>query len=333
MDQVGPKMQQIIENKIALEIPMQMQTHENQFKKQVETVLRYKATDIFKNLQAIFNLKLKFCLTRLGYDTNELGMNNFLESETGFDPEAITFGQEPLRAYNEKEFKAIESDINRLEKAVLSNKIPQQAGSSPNRNKGEQCDHTSQLHRTEIRNEVFDHVSHEVRSTTEYLLEYSHGRVNEMAREESGMLYKKIMAEVTDNMEALEDELKRKFEEIINFKMNKIIDVLGSAAGGDVHELKKSIDKGYNKNYSSTGNPATGKYKTETGARDIKAEPSVSSVYSERRVNEARPKSGQADPSQAKDKIMKLKNSLNFMDESGEQRPERIRQSNINMLA
>lgn len=350
MGQMCQKIQQIVEHKVALEIPMQMQGYENQFKKQVESLLRFKSADIFKNLQAIFNLKLKFCLNRLGYDTANLGLSPFLETETNFIPESISFAKEPLKLYNEKEFKAIENDIDRLEKSILSQKVNPSSvrsfhleSSSP-KGKHRNCDHTSQTHRTEIKNDLIDHLGNEVRSTTEYLLDYSNTKVNELAREESGVLYKKILAEVADNMEALEDELKKKFEEVITQKMNRITDVLGSATGSQaetfdtVRSAEKLTNSANQRNYpSALTNSSEHKFKPkyeDYGAPNQPEEkyaqdyPSMrESGYSDKRANDIRAK-GSQEISQAKQRIQRIKNSLNFMDdEEAEPRPERLIQS------
>lgn len=341
IDQMGimcHKMQQLVERKAALEIPMQMQTYEFQFKKEVESLLKFKAADIFKNLQAIFNLKLKFCLTRLGYDTAGLGLAPFLEDEAPYVPEAIAFAKEPTKLYNEKEYKAIENDIDRIEKSILNNKIPNSGRgnhgdcSSP---AGHQCDHTSQVHRTEVRNDLLDVLGNEVRATTEYLLEYSNGKVGDMTREESGFLFKKIMTEVTDSMEVLEDELKFKFEQIINDKLNKVTEALGSAAGNEIPqdrfktvEAKTPIQAGkYNKFLNTTEDKLKAQYLESTAAAlkdekytsDFSQDPMRDSMYSEKKGNESRARA--QDALQTKDRIQRIKNSLNFMDDSDDYDP------------
>jgi hypothetical protein len=338
MDQMGSmchKIQQLVERKCALEIPMQMQTYEFQFKKEVEHILKFKAADIFKNLQAIFNLKLKFCLTRLGYDTTGLGLAPFLEDEAPYVPESIEFAKEPVKLYNEKEYKAIENDIERLEKSILNNKIAPNSG----REKFDcspapyQCDHTSQVHRTEMRNDLLDVLGQEVRASTEYLLEYSNGKVSDMTREESGSLFKKIMTEVTESMEVLEDELKFKFEEIINDKLNKITESLGSAAGIELPEnrfktatpAQSNIKSQYNAFLNSTEDKLKARYLESTaGANkevsDFSQDPMRDSLYSEKKSNDARNRT--QDALQAKDKIQRIKNSLNFMDDADDYDPK-----------
>jgi len=346
MSHMAHKIQQIVERKVALEIPMQMQGYENQFKKQVESLLKFKAADIFKNLQAIFNLKLKFCLSRLGYDTGNLGLAPFFEHETNYIPEGLSFAKEPLKLYNEKEYKAIESDIDRLEKSILNQKVPTNLRGFPLENSsptGHQCDHTSQVHRTEMRNDLLEQIGSEVRSTTEYLIDYSSTKVTDMAREESGLLYKRIMAEVADNMEFLEDELKDKFEEIISLKLNKVAEVLKSATGNEVSfDRVKSPEKQSTsnlKNYkggflnSSENKFRSSKYQTETESVNTRDERSVGdfnqdplreSIYSETKGSGFGGRS--QDLSQAKEKIQRIKNSLNFMDDDDEYegRNERI---------
>lgn len=334
MDQMGSmchKIQQLVERKVALEIPMQMQTYEFQFKKEVEHILKFKAADIFKNLQAIFNLKLKFCLTRLGYDTTGLGLAPFLEDEAPYVPESIEFAKEPVKLYNEKEYKAIENDIERLEKSILNNKISPNSArekfdcSPPNH----QCDHTSQVHRTEMRNDLLDVLGQEVRATTEYLLEYSNGKVSDATRDESGSLFKRIMTEVTEGMEVLEDELKFKFEEIITDKLNKITEALGSAAGNELPEnrfkttpAQSAIKSNYNAFLNSTEDKLKARYLESTSAAqkevsDFSQDPMRDSMYSEK--NAARNKT--QDALQTKDKIQRIKNSLNFMDDADDYDP------------
>ncbi len=332
IDQMGSlthKIQQIVERKVALEIPMQMQGYENQFKKQIESLLRFKAADIFKNLQAIFNLKLKFCLNRLGHDSTNLGLDPFLENETNFLPESITFTKEPLKLYNEKEFKAIEQDIDRLEKSILNQKVPP-ATKHEALPPGHVCDHTTQAHRTEIKNDLLEQLGLEVRSTTEYLLDYSGSKVGEVTREESNHLYKKIMTEVAENMEFLEDELKDKFEEIISLKLNKIVEVLGSAAGNEksfdkmkspekpVQASQKSLKGSYLN--SSDRKFRFSKTEGEQAPRDerivnaFNQDPLLrESMLSNSNGSERRNKN--FEPTQTKDKIRRIKNSLNFMDD------------------
>lgn len=348
VDQMGTmchKIQQLVERKAALEIPMQMQTYEFQFKKEVESILKFKAADIFKNLQAIFNLKLKFCLTRLGYDTAGLGLTPFLEDEANYVPEAINFAKEPIKLYNEKEYKAIENDIDRLEKSILNNKISNSSRgnntcSSP---AGHQCDHTSQVHRTEVQNDLLDVLGHEVRATTEYLLEYSNGKVGDMTREESGFLFKRIMTEVTESMEVLEDELKFKFEEIITDKLNKVTEALGSAAGNELPqdrfktlEAKTPVQSANKPQYGGFLNTSEDKLKAkylESAAAALKEtsdftqDPMRDSMYSDKKSVDSRNRV--QDNLQTKDRIQKIKNSLNFMDDADDYDPrtDKLQQS------
>ena len=337
MNHMCQKIQKIVEQKVALEIPMQMQDFEKDFKRQVEAILRFKAADIFKNLQAVFNLRLKFCLTRLGYDTASLDLGPFLETEAMYEPESISFSKEPLKMYNEKEYKAIQNDVDRLEKSILSQKsLNTGRGFRPESPGSHHCDHTSGVHRHEIKNELLDYLGQEVRSTTEYLLDHSNKKVGELTREESSILYKKIIAEVTDNMEALEDELKHKFEEIITHKMNKVAEVLGGVSPNEFSGIDRvrSADRHHGSDHNQKGSyvgrlPISEsrvlKGENDSAGHDNKEDKYASdydkslmreSLYSEKRTSEVKSANSRGqDVSVAKDRIQKIKNSLNFMDD------------------
>jgi len=174
-----------------------------------------------------------------------------------------------------------------------------------------------------MKNDLLDVLGQEVRSTTEYLLDYSNSKVNEMTREESGVLYKKIMNDVTESMEVLEDELKFKFDEIITHKLNRITEILGSAAGNEVSfEKAKHSDRktpsqqpkaqsgGF---LASAEDRLKAKYLESTSAglkddryvNDFSQDAMRESMYSDKRSNDGKNKTQES--WQTKDKIQRIK--------------------------
>jgi len=337
------KIQDIVLQRIALEIPSHIQGFEQNLKKELNSVFSFRMDTIFKSLHASLNVRLKFCLNKLGYDTATIDLTPFTEEEF---PQASTtkLFTSPVPKYNyQKEVKALEKDISRLERSVSPSKRVQSIDRSLHSEFGcrdHVCDHIPFSYKNELKNELFDQLGHEVRSTTEHLMEVSSVKLNDLVRSETHQVHQRMMAELNRNIDVVEEEFKKTFEDLISQKVNDLI----RAFGGSAAQIKPSPNIKISPQvtpskqmYSSINRSSENKVKfeqeldlglmKETKSDHIKDTDKISTKYTESYGSPqlfSPVRNDREGPfSQTKKKIEKLKNSLNFIDESKQPLSER----------
>src|SRR5690606_19303446 len=152
-------------------------------------------------INALFNIKLKFLLNRLGYDTNDLDIEPYLEQE-GMSPIKLRFAESQSNRVDPKELQILEKDIDSLEKSLSSYKIPR---SRSDQDPYEFDKSGLGFKAQEIKNELIDQVNYDIRSTTDYLVEFSKGKIGELVRGEAGSIHNKLMDQLSKNVEIIED--------------------------------------------------------------------------------------------------------------------------------
>ena len=111
MSYVSEKIQTYVQQKIAMEVPTQIQNYEERLKREIEQVIRSRTNTLYKSMNSHFNIKLKFLLNRLGHDTSQLELTPFLEQEE-FHIDNVGFTQEPpMRVIEQKEMQALQNDV------------------------------------------------------------------------------------------------------------------------------------------------------------------------------------------------------------------------------
>lgn len=336
-DSLG-KIQDVVLQRIALEIPTHMQGFEQNLKKELNSVFRFRMDSIFKSLHASLNVRLKFCLNKLGYDTTAIDLTPFTEEEL---PQAsITkLFTSPVPKYNyQKEVKALEKDISRLERSLSPSKRVHTIDKSLHSELGcreHACEHIPFSYKNELKNELFDQLGQEVRSTTEHLMEVSSVKLNDLVRGETHQVHQKMMAELNRNIDVVEEEFKKTFEDLINQKINDLIRALGGSAP------QSKLTTSNNPRLSPQVTPSKQLYSTatrgsenktkvekeldfasskEVRSENIKETDKTSTKYTESygspQLYSPTRKEREEGFSQTKKKIEKLKNSLNFIDET-----------------
>ncbi len=317
MTQVGDKLEQLVLHRIGLEVPIQMQLYEDRMKKDLESLLRSKVEEVFASVQAFFNLKLKFLLNRLGYDTADLDLDPYLDNED-MSPVKLKFSETPSQRIDTKELQGIEREIESLEKTLDSYKIPKgRSDQDPYEFDKSSLGFKAQ----EIKNELIDQVNYDIRSTTEYLVQFSQGKIGELVRGEAGEVHHRLLNEVSKNVESLEEVIRKKFENIINDKINDLAERL---VGGAKQKKQSPAKPSFNAPGGSRAKLTQELKQISQEEQEVmdqyrlKTPETSSSKQSATNLNKGGNKAFQ----HTRDKIEKLKNDLNFLDEDYEVHPD-----------
>jgi hypothetical protein len=221
MHSVSEKMQNLLIHKISLEIPIQMQLYEENLKRTMEEVLRSRVEDIFRNIQDFYQIKIKFLLNKLGYDTNRIELHSPAEAER-FSPN-IKFSLTQFTRVDPKAQKEIQKELDGMQKSIESLKIQRF-----NREQDPyEFDATSLGFKAQaMKNELIDVLNHDVRNTSERLFEFSTTKIGELIKNESGTLHERLMLDLERNVQYLEDSIRNRFEDFITRKMNELFERL-----------------------------------------------------------------------------------------------------------
>jgi hypothetical protein len=258
------KMQLLMLQKVAYEVPVQVSSYEHKIKSEINTLLNFRVNHIAKNLQTYFNLKLKFCLNKLGYDTNALELRPFIESDDSFELGLgfLDTGKQEgdMMIPDTKDLKAMENEIKHLESSIYSHKITvpaeQTSGNeksgracnhshSQSKNGRERtperaCEHSAYHHHHLIKTELTEYLTDEMKTSTKSMIEYSNNKFNETIRENNHAFQSKVVQDLNSVLDSLEEKFKNKFEEIIHYKTMQLVEKLG-------HQPKQGLLSPYKK--------------------------------------------------------------------------------------
>ena len=343
---LSEKVQELVLQRIALEVPVYTQEFEQNLKKEMNSVFQFRIDNVFKSLHASFNIKVKFCLNKLGYDTSNIDLTPFDDQEAPIASNKLFTSQSPK--YNfDKERRAIERDVSKLEKSVSKSKANltmERSVYSDIGSKDHCCDHTPFAFKVELKNELFDQLGHEVRSTTEHLMDLSTSKVKELVRGETNIVYQRMMAELNKNLDVVEEEFKNKFDTVINQKVNDIIKSLGGTAAAatatNVEGAANSKTSFFQRKMSPEVSPSKKLFTSiiRNSAQKSRLNQDLESIPREERhaytsdfsrdiakspeshrspsQNLGSPTQTEKEFARTKDRIEKLKSSLNFIDEN-----------------
>jgi len=334
------KIQDIVFQRIALEVPHHVQKFEQDLKKELNSVFQFRMESIFKSLNASFNLKVKFCLNKLGYDLAGINLTPFDNEDAPAFAKSKLFTS-PTPKYNpEKEVKAIDRDISRLERSISSSKQPVFVDRSLHSDFGVRehvCDHLPFAFKTELKNDLFDQLGQEVRATTEFLMENSNCKLNDIVRNETHQVHQRMMAELHRNIDKAEEEFKSIFEDLIQQKVNELVQGLGGSAPQNmqiaqrqtspqqspVKQLYTTLNRGSEK--KTKLNQELERLPKEELGDNSKSNNHITSPPSHNspKINSPTKTDNGTDFSQTKGRIERLKHSLNFIDESAFPTPDR----------
>ena len=241
------KMQLLILQKVTYEIPLQTRNYEDNIKSDVNSLITFRMNSIAKSLKTYFNLKLKFCLNKAGFDTNTLDLKPFLENdddnfEMGLNEIEI---QENRADYMESNtMQTVANEIKQIENTIYSHKIsvePDHYGNGNSRNKNSNVsntnlnsksnngnyDHLASNHHHQVKVDVIKHLQDEMKNSTNYLMKFQSNKITETFREANHQLQLKLSQDINNMLDNLEDKFKTKFEEIIDSKTSELLDILG----------------------------------------------------------------------------------------------------------
>jgi len=336
------RMQDIVLQRIALEVPCTIQKFEQDLKKELNSVFQFRMEAIFKSLHASFNVKIKFCLNKLGYDTAGINLAPFDKEDAPVFSKSSKLFTSPTPKYNpEKEVRAIDRDISRLERSISASKQPVPVDRSLNSDFGVRehvCDHIPFAFKTELRNDLFDQLGQEVRATTEFLMDASNSKLNEIVRNETHQVHQRMMAELHRNIDKAEEEFKAIFEDLIQQKVSELVQGLGGSASQTLQFTQRQTSPQQSpakQLYTALNRGSEKKNKLnqelDRVSKEEKLEEYVQSQnhdimrnpYSHSSPKISSPTKGDVDFSQTKERIGRLKNSLNFIDDSIFPTPDR----------
>lgn len=314
MANVSDRLSNLILHKIALEVPTQMSIYEDKLKKEIESILRFRIDEIFKGIQSFFNLKLKFLLNRLGYEAQEIDLSPFVEDEE-VSPVKLKFSSVELSRTDPQKLAVLERDIDNMEKTLQSYKLARPT----NEQDPYEFEATSLGYKAEtIKNDLIDQLNYDVRSTTEYLIELSNGRINELVRGEASSIQQKLMNELANNIQLVEEQIKFKFEDLISKKINELAEKLS----GQVP--KKSRPESPQRSSTSNNKFNPHKIKLNHELDRIPNEDGETHYFkspeNRRSVNTMKSSGSTSNFPQMRDRINQIKKSLNSTDPFQENR-------------
>jgi hypothetical protein len=327
MSTFSEKLLRVVDNRVGLQVPIQVASFEGNVKRELESLMKNKAQHLFRTVQSTLNLKLKFLLHRLGFEQH-VDLTPFNEEEN-INFTSVTFTDEPpIKQIEEKELKALEKDTIQLEKSIIFNTKNVSLGASTildaTMGSDKELEFRSFSHKAQIKQDILDSMNADVRSTTQYVVDYSNAKVNEVVRSETHLLEKKILNELVLNFEGLEEEMKNKFEDYINKKVNEIALLLNS----DLNQLRRDRPPVHdNTPLVSAARPSSGqknpqvskfKYEPERPTNEVRDSYAVRPSQKSPERSTSLSKRQQLPQSFAgtRERIESIKNTLNFMDNS-----------------
>lgn len=222
------KMQNIVVQKASYEVPIQVHKQRNKIKAEAEETINLRVSSIVSSLNAFFNLKLKFCLNKAGFDTATLDLRPFFDSEEVRRLEVTSIVREQdLESEDFKKIEALRRQLDDLEAEAFSQRAQTLNQSWSLEAKEERADGFKSFgNRWQIKNELLEHMSAEFKSSSDYLTKYSNEKIANLIREENQVLSRKMFGELNNVVEKLEEQIKQRFEEGITKKINQITETL-----------------------------------------------------------------------------------------------------------
>lgn len=247
------KMQTLLLQRVNYEIPTAVQGYRDSIRSELEGILNFRIASIVKSLSTHFNVKLKFCLNKAGYDTNSMQVKPFLEDEElDIEPVSIQPDARLVRRYEEgtESLEKLRREINRMEGEIKKN-VPLPLN-DPQIQARDENDHAfgSFGNKWEIHNQVEEYLNQEMSANTQFVIESTTDKVNAVAREEKIALNKKLKEELELALEFIEDRIRMRLEEVINEKVNQISESLGQ---GKRYRSSSPAAQDPNRSYSMSG--------------------------------------------------------------------------------
>ena len=262
LEMYSKKIEMLILQKVTYEIPLQTRIHEDNIKNDIKSLISFRVNSISKSLRTYFNLKLKFCLNKAGYDTNTLDIKPFLDNDDDYFEIGLG-GLEIIEneASNDRhdiesnDMQAIANEIKRIESSIYNHKISVEpyhddnfghrsySGSFnlSNTSPHSKCDHLAFHNNNQVKSEVVEYLQDEIKNTTNNIMKYQSNKMTETFREANHQFQSKLTQDINNVLDNLEERFKTKFEEIIDIKTSQLLDILGHPQKISPHRKKASI--------------------------------------------------------------------------------------------
>lgn len=238
MKLVSEKVQELVEQKIALELEKQVQEYQVKLKQGIEKVVKAKIAQSFGELQESFNEHLKLLLNKLGYGENVVREARFVVEKEMLVPKGSFFKEDLVKGQGDKDRRLMESKIQRMEKDIFGAKSSPGKG---NQGKSEVRGITSPSNnRVGTKNKANEQLSRGVKTTTESLLAFSKNRINEVMQVVEKTLQENLTAEIETVAHAAEEGAKEKMEDMMNNKFSQLSEFMANAP------LSSGDDKSFN---------------------------------------------------------------------------------------
>lgn len=250
------KAQTLLLQVLSYEIPTCVQGQQKSIRDELEQMINLRLGSIVKSLSTHFNVKMKFCLNKAGYDTNSPELRQFFENEDVYRLEvAPTTIQTDIRSTRRQEdenqnLEKLKREIVRMDNEMKTTKIPLPMNDQqlPSKDQNEHA-FGSFGNRWEVHNQIEQQFNQETYANTQFLIDYSTDKVRSAAREEKNILLKKLKDELNSAIEHIEDRVRTKLEQMIDEKVNMIAESLGQ---NKRHRAASPFKKSENRSYSIT---------------------------------------------------------------------------------
>ncbi len=276
--QLSQQMQVLIEQKVSQEVMEQIQEYHMKLKQGLESLVYTKLMSSYRDLQMSFNNHLKTLMSRFGYDQSTTSLAQILADEEAFAPKEVRLNGATVKLLNDSEIKAIELNIQKTERALLSPKLDVQDHQPQQQSKSwKQADTkttptklTSPYNSNRVqRKKALEKVNKGIKGATSSLVDYSKRKIDEAVQSETKALHANIFGELNTNINYLEEEAKKKFEIILANKFAQLSEIManGSLLSEDITD-KTGTDDSFNDRRSSSEPKSTPQNTTSKFARE-----------------------------------------------------------------
>jgi len=261
---LSQQMQYLIEQKVSQEVMEQIQEYHTKLKQGLESLVYTKIMSSYRDLQMSFNNHLKTLLSRFGYDQTTTSLAQILADEETFAPKEVRLNGATVKLLSDSEIKAMELNIQKTERALLSPKLDSQQDNLQQQQqikswrqvdtKTSPTKLTSPYNKNRVqRKKALEKVDRGIKGATSSLVDYSKRKIDEAVQSETRALHANIFGELNTNINYLEEEAKKKFEVILANKFAQLSEIManGSLLSEDITD-KTGTDDSFNDRRSSS---------------------------------------------------------------------------------
>lgn len=238
VEQIGfyaQRMQTFLLQKVNYDVPLLVQGQQERIRKELEHMINSRLNSIMKSMSTHFNLKIKFCLNKAGYDTNSSDIKSFLENDDlhGLEVAPIHIPKDSRVLRREQDdldrLEKLRKQVQKIESDIKNSRLALPVGDQLMVTQQSQFkDDNSVGNRWQVRDELEQQLNHEVKANMLHLTDHTTQKVQTVVREERNNLQKKILEELTTALEIIEDRMRSQLEDIIDEKISAMCESIGT---------------------------------------------------------------------------------------------------------